>query len=281
MNTANQQETGILRRGVGAARCSAALDPAHPASLTKRCLERFKIFGCLAAVAIFLAGAAPLPAQPESSAAASEAQTAGAPASRPVPMMAASQASGAPKAPDFSVQANDGQTYTLDGLKGNVVLLFFWASWCPYCRRAVPHMVSLSNEYANSSFTMIGISGDKDADAWRNYVEDHQMQWPQYLDRGHRIANLFGARGVPNFFLIDKNGDVVFHVRGWGDSLAGLLERRIDQALNEPDQQAGKRPAVHAGARVLQLTLTHQPEAAARSEDFRLSESLRPCKIVN
>jgi cytochrome c biogenesis protein CcmG/thiol:disulfide interchange protein DsbE len=152
------------------------------------------------------------------------------------PMMAGQQNYRAPKAPNFSIMANDGQTYTPDYLKGNVVLLYFWATWCPYCRKAVPHMNDLANEYANASFTIIGICGSKDTDSWHTYIDDHRMDWPQSFDANRKMAYLFGARGVPNFFLIDKDGYVVYHQMGWDDSMPSELEKVIDRALKEPSQ---------------------------------------------
>ena len=124
-------------------------------------------------------------------------------------------------------------------------------------------MVDLASEYANSSFTMIGISGDKDADAWWTYIEEHQMQWPQYLDRDHRVARLFRARGVPNFFLIDQNGAIVYHQTGWDDSSADRLEQLIDHTLaGSGQQESEKRPLVDTGAPAHRLTLIRQRVAA-------------------
>ncbi|HXH51594.1 MAG TPA: redoxin domain-containing protein [Terriglobia bacterium] len=184
----------------------------YPSSGPRPPIGRLKLFGLLAAMAIFLAAS-----------------------TRPV--MTASQGYGAPKVPDFSIMANDGQTYTPDYLKGNVVLLMFWATWCPYCRKAMPHMNEYANEYANAPFTMLGICGGKDASAWHDYIEQHQLRWPQYLDSNLRMARLFDAHGVPNFFLIDKDGYLVAHWVGWDDSLTNQVEKMIDHALDQPRQQ--------------------------------------------
>ena len=62
------------------------------------------------------------------------------------------------------------------------------------------------------------------------------MNWPQYFDLNLSMAYLFGARGVPNFFLIDKNGYVVYHQAGWDNSMPSELEKVIDRALGEPSQ---------------------------------------------
>lgn len=150
------------------------------------------------------------------------------------PTMAGSQEYEAPKVPYFSILANDGMTYTPDYLKGNVVLIMFWATWCPYCRKAMPHMNNLANEYANSEVTFLGICGSKDAPTWRDYIQQHQLQWPQYFDKDQGMERLFGARGIPNFFLIDKDGYLVAHWVGWDDSLTGRVEKLIDHTLAQP-----------------------------------------------
>jgi peroxiredoxin len=212
MDTASKQKLEILRRSLGWTHRPRELAPEHPSSVPSVHLGRLKIFALLAAVAIFL-GAGPRP------------------------VMAASRIYRGPRVPDFSLRANDGQTYTPDYLKGNVVLLFFWATWCPYCRSAVPHMNDLASEYSNAAFTIIGICGGRDSDAWHNYIEEHRMQWPQYLDQDARMGRLFGARGVPNFFLIDKNGYIVDHWVGWDDSMASQVEKLIDRTLDERGQQ--------------------------------------------
>jgi len=153
------------------------------------------------------------------------------------PVRAASQEYGAPKVPDFSILANDGQTYTPYYLKGNVVLIMFWATWCPYCRKAIPHMNQFASEYANAPFTLLGICGSKDPAAWRDYIQQHQLRWPQYLDSNLHVAHLFQAHGVPNFFLIDKDGYLVAHWVGWDDSLTNRVEKLIDHTLAMPRRQ--------------------------------------------
>lgn len=209
MSTAGKQQLEILRKSLG--RTCPPREFRHVYSLnpTRARIARLKIIGLLAAAAFFLAAA-------------------------PRRVMAASRVYRAPQSPDFSLTANDGQTYTPDYLKGNVVLLYFWATWCPYCRKAVPHMNDLANEYANASFTIIGICGSKDTETWHNYIQEHHMRWPQYFDADLSMTHLFQAHGVPNFFLIDKNGFIVYHQAGWDNSTETRLENLIDKTLARP-----------------------------------------------
>jgi thiol-disulfide isomerase/thioredoxin len=205
----SQQEMEIVQNGMRGNYPPRELAPAYPSSAQHADIGRLKFLGFLAALAILLAAG-------------------------PRSVRAASQVYRAPKVPEFSILANDGMTYTPDYLKGNVVLLMFWATWCPYCRRAMPHMNHLAYEYANSSFTILGICGGKDANAWHNYINEHRIRWPQYLDSDLRMARLFQAHGVPNFFLIDKDGYLVAHWTGWNDSITDRVEKLIDHTLAQP-----------------------------------------------
>jgi thiol-disulfide isomerase/thioredoxin len=212
MKTTIEHDQEIPSRCLRQRHLPKQLASAHPSNDPSARKGRLKMFGLLAAVAIFLAAS-------------------------PRPVTTASQGYGAPKVPDFSIMANDGQTYSPDYLKGNVVLLMFWATWCPYCRKAMPHMNEYANEYANAPFTIIGICGGKDPNGWHNYIQEHQLRWPQYLDSDLRMAHLFDAHGVPNFFLIDKDGYIVAQWAGWDDSLTHKVEKMIDHTLDMPRQQ--------------------------------------------
>lgn len=181
----------------------------HPSGAPGAIIRRIKVLGLLAALAIVLAAGLS-------------------------PAMAASPQYQSPKVPDFSILANDGQTYTPDYLKGNVVLLMFWETWCPYCRKAMPQMNEFASQYANAPFTLLGICGSKDPNTWQNYIQQHQLQWPQYLDSNLHMAHLFQAHGVPNFFLIDKDGYLVAHWVGWDDSLTNRVAKLIDHTLARP-----------------------------------------------
>jgi thiol-disulfide isomerase/thioredoxin len=212
MKTAIEHDLEIPSRRLRQRNLPKQVASVHPSSDPSARKGQLKMVGLLAAVAIFLAAS-----------------------TRPV--ATASQGYGAPKVPDFSIMANDGQTYSPDNLKGNVVLLMFWATWCPYCRKAMPHMNEYADEYSNAPFTMLGICGGKDPDAWHDYIQEHQLRWPQYLDGDLRMARLFDAHGVPNFFLIDKDGYLMAHWVGWDESLTDKVEKMIDHALDQPRQQ--------------------------------------------
>lgn len=174
-------------------------------------------------------------------------------------MMASRQTTVAPEAPEFSLKADNGQRYSLESLKGKVVLLFFWASWCPVCRGSVPSVVDLSKKFAGTSFTIIGISVDSNKGDWRRYYREHQMDWPQYLDRDHRMSQIFKVRGIPTFFLLNHNGGIVFQQSGWGDPMRDLLAQMIEARLTGTNPHAERSLPAYSSAPVLRPQLVRRP----------------------
>lgn len=197
------------------------------------------------------------------------------PVNPPPVMMAGFQAGEGRPAPDFSLKAANGQTYSLQSVKGKVVLVDFWASWCPYCRRSMPSVVDLSRKFAGSAFMILGVSIDADAHSWRRYVRDHELSWPQYLDRDRRISHLFGVRGVPAFILIDQKGAIFYQQRGWGEGLEPRLESMIEQELKTPGQPV--KPAVYGGAPTPQSPL---PQGRPTGEGVSSVSSSSPMPML-
>ncbi|MHC4757241.1 MAG: TlpA family protein disulfide reductase [Planctomycetota bacterium] len=104
-----------------------------------------------------------------------------------------------------------GTATDIDKLQGKVVLIDFWATWCPPCRDEMPAVVSLYNRYRNRGFEIIGISLDSDINKLNTYLAEKQITWPQHYD-GKRWDNMiavrFGVKAIPTTVLIDKQGIV-------------------------------------------------------------------------
>lgn len=133
-------------------------------------------------------------------------------------------------APDFSFTSKEGEYISLDDLKGKVVVLDFWATWCPPCVASVPDLRALQKRYANEpSFVLIGISADHDEQAWREFSEKNRMVWPQYLDRDGRITCAFGIHAFPTYIVIDHEG--ILRYQGIGMGLVGA--QNLDDAIRK------------------------------------------------
>src|SRR5215218_1784706 len=87
-------------------------------------------------------------------------------------------------APDFSFTSSEGEHIALGDLRGKVVLLDFWGTWCPPCVDSVPELRTLHKCYSNEPwFVLIGISSDNDEEKWQEFTVKNKMIWPQYRDR--------------------------------------------------------------------------------------------------
>ena len=134
-------------------------------------------------------------------------------------------------APDFSITTLDERHLTLEDLKGKVVLLDFWATWCGPCVMATPGLVQLHKKYKDRPFMIVGVSLDNSESPWRNYIEQNKMEWPQYYDRNRRIAQLFNVRPIPTYILLDHEGIVKETRSGWSPSIDGWLDGQIRKYL--------------------------------------------------
>ena len=134
-------------------------------------------------------------------------------------------------APDFSLKALGGRTYTLEQLRGRIVLLDFWATWCTSCRESVPALSRLAKKFSGAPFLIISVSGDDSAAAWQKYVGQHGMDWTHYHDADRHIARLFGIQYLPTYILIDPDGIMMLRQVGWAPDLEMLFEEQIAKKL--------------------------------------------------
>ena len=131
-------------------------------------------------------------------------------------------------APDFSFTSSEGEHVALEDLKGKVVLLDFWGTWCPPCVESVPELRGLHKKYSKEpSFVLIGISSDSDDEVWREFTAKNKMIWPQYRDKDRRIQRTFGVRAFPTYVLIDHQGIVRFQSVGLSWTRAASLDEAI------------------------------------------------------
>lgn len=112
-------------------------------------------------------------------------------------------------APDFTLEDANGQSVTLSDLKGKVVLLNFWATWCVPCRIEIPWFVDMEREFKDKGFAVVGISMDEDGwDAVKPFIADMKVNYRIVLGT-EELAQLYsGVQALPTSFIIDRNGKI-------------------------------------------------------------------------
>ena len=116
------------------------------------------------------------------------------------------------QAPEISLPDKNGDTVKLSGLKGKIVLIDFWASWCVPCRRNNPFLVYLYKKYKSKGLEIYGLSIDEEKDRWLNAVKKDKLTWLQVMDdKGWDAPSAlrYGVDAIPANVLLDKEGKII------------------------------------------------------------------------
>ncbi len=116
-------------------------------------------------------------------------------------------------APDFTLKTPSGETLSLSSLRGKYVLVDFWASWCPDCRKASPLLVDVYDRYKDKNFTILGVSIDEDSARWTDAIAKDGLNWNNVITENgwdSEAPKTYAVRWVPTSFLIDPEGKIVF-----------------------------------------------------------------------
>jgi peroxiredoxin len=140
-------------------------------------------------------------------------------------------------APEFHLMTLQGQDLSLEHLRGNIVVLDFWATWCPPCRASVSELKDLTRKYANAKVVLISVSGDKDEKAWREFVAKKNMDWPQYRDTNSSVISSFAVNAFPTYLVIDGDGIIKQRITGMNPQES--VVHRLKDTLRDMPQLEG------------------------------------------
>lgn len=133
------------------------------------------------------------------------------------------------EAPDFSSVTPEGEEVNLSDLRGQYVLLDFWAAWCAPCRDENPNIVAQYHAYKDQGFTVLGVSLDRERQAWLDAIKDDQLEWTQVSDLNmweSDAARLYNISAIPASFMLDPEGKII------GKNLRGpALKRFLEENL--------------------------------------------------
>jgi peroxiredoxin len=143
--------------------------------------------------------------------------------------------------PDFELTTLAGEYLTAEDLRGKILLLDFWGTWCPPCVASVSSLRSLSHRLKDEPFQLISISTDTDEKALREFIAKKQMDWPQVWDHGQAFTRQCGVHSFPTYVLVSPEGEILHVGSGWGADTEHDINSRIRGALK--DLQKSAKPA--------------------------------------
>ena len=140
-------------------------------------------------------------------------------------------ASSSASALDFSVKTLDGKPLSSKDLRGKVVLLDFWGTWCPPCISAVPSLRELSRDMKGEPFVLLSVAVEEDDGPVKQFVKRYQMDWPQAWDPNAAFARQAGVSRFPTYILLSHDGKVLNTVVGTNRGIERSLRAQVETAV--------------------------------------------------
>lgn len=150
-----------------------------------------------------------------------------------LPMAAAFGAQAGKDAPDFTLHSSAGKNIRLQELRGEVVMVNFWATWCGPCREEMPALNRLHEKYRAAGFTLLGVNVDDKTDKATQMAQRLRVGYPLLHDTDKRASRQYDVTAMPMTFLIDRDGKLRFAHKGYVPGYENNYEAQIRQLLKE------------------------------------------------
>jgi len=136
-------------------------------------------------------------------------------------------------APGFSAKSLNGESVNLNSLKGKVVLLDFWGTWCTACRASLPQLKDLASKIDPQKVAIVSVDEYDPKATWERYIQEHGMNWVQVYDGDLSVRNAFGIDGFPRYYILGKDGVILQEFKGWNQNGEATIKKAIAQALTQ------------------------------------------------
>ena len=143
-----------------------------------------------------------------------------------------------PFAPDFSFTTLENENVSNASLRGKVVLIDFWGTWCPACRESLPSVKNIHKKYEGKDFELVGVSSDDDEDVLRTFAAAQHMTWPEFLDSSEKVIGAFSVEAFPTYIVLDRDGVVRYRQAGFGPTSESDIEEVINKSLKRASDPA-------------------------------------------
>ena len=146
-------------------------------------------------------------------------------------IQAASTAAG--PAPDFTLKSNSGKNIKLSELRGQVVMINFWASWCGPCRQEMPLLDQLYKRYQPMGFTLLGVNVEEDSSAADKILKEIPVSFPVLYDNKSKVSESYQVQAMPSTFLIDRDGKLRYLHKGYRPGTEEDYQKQIRELIRE------------------------------------------------
>lgn len=137
------------------------------------------------------------------------------------------------EAPNFTLTDTAGQPHTLAAYRGKPVILYFWASWCPYCVDEMPELSLFRDSYQDEGLEVLAINILESTEHVRGFIKEKDLSYPVLLDESGRVTRSFLVRATPTYIFIDKDG--VYRDLVIGTPRKGVLESKVEPLFTSTD----------------------------------------------
>jgi peroxiredoxin len=136
-------------------------------------------------------------------------------------------------APDFTLKSNGGDNIKLSELRGQVVMINFWASWCGPCRQEMPLLDQLYQRYQPMGFTLLGVNVEEDSSAANKVLKEIPVTFPILYDTRNKVSENYQVKAMPSTVLIDRDGKMRFLHKGYKPGYEQEYQQQIRELIRE------------------------------------------------
>lgn len=136
-------------------------------------------------------------------------------------------------APDFTLKSQGGSNYKLSELRGEVVMINFWASWCGPCRQEMPYLEELYARYKDMGFTILGVNIEEDSSKAQSLLKDIPVSFPVLFDTQNEVSRLYQVSAMPSTVMIDRDGNMRYLHRGYKPGYEQDYQEQIRTLIKE------------------------------------------------
>lgn len=137
------------------------------------------------------------------------------------------------KAPNFTLKSNSGKNVKLSELRGQVILLNFWASWCGPCRQEMPLLEKLHKRYNALGFTVLGVNVEEDPRKAQTLLKHIKVSFPILFDTKNKVSNLYKVSAMPSTVMIDRDGNMRYLHKGYKPGDEAQYKKWVKKLIKE------------------------------------------------